>query len=66
MKLKNKTQTTPEILAGKPVMKGTRISVEFILKLLASGWTKEELVNNYPQLQKEDMLAAIEYSQKNL
>ncbi|MCD6521335.1 DUF433 domain-containing protein [Candidatus Calescamantes bacterium] len=51
-----------EILAGKPVIKGTRISVEFILELLANGWSYEEILRNYPQLEKEDILAAIRYS----
>ena len=51
-----------EILAGKPVIKGTRISVEFILELLANGWSYEEILRNYPQLEREDILAAIKYS----
>jgi len=64
MKHKNRIQTTPEVLAGKPVIKGTRLSVEFILELLASGWSEEEILKNYPQLQKEDIKAAVEYSKK--
>ena len=51
-----------EILEGKPVIKGTRISVEFILELLANGWSYEEILRNYPQLEREDILAAIRYS----
>ncbi len=51
-----------EVLAGKPIIKGTRISVEFILELLANGWTYEEVLENYPQLTKEDILSAIQYS----
>ncbi len=62
MKYKDRIEINPEILVGKPIIKGTRISVEFILELLASGWTEEEILKNYPQLQKEDILAAIEYS----
>lgn len=52
----------PEILVGKPVIKGTRISVEFILELLANGWSYEQILENYPQLKKEDILATIQYS----
>jgi uncharacterized protein (DUF433 family) len=52
----------PEILTGKPVIKGTRISVDFILELLANGWSYEQILKNYPQLKKEDILAAIAYS----
>jgi uncharacterized protein (DUF433 family) len=66
MRYKNGIETNPEVLARKPIIKGTRISVEFIRKLLVSGWSEEEILKNYSQLQKEDILAAIEYSQKNL
>ncbi|HHT9154424.1 MAG TPA: DUF433 domain-containing protein [Candidatus Tripitaka sp. YC43] len=52
----------PEILVGKPVIKGTRISVEFLLELLANGWSYEQILEKYPQLKKEDILAAIQYS----
>ena len=52
----------PDILSGKPVIKGTRISVEFLMELLANNWTHEEIMENYPQIKKEDILAAIEYS----
>jgi uncharacterized protein (DUF433 family) len=62
MRYKERIEINPEILVGKPIIKGTRISVEFILELLASGWSEEEILKNYPQLQKEDILAAIEYS----
>ncbi len=47
----------PEILGGKPIIKGTRLAVDFILELLASGWTIEELLNNYPQLSQEAIKA---------
>ncbi|MGB9759597.1 MAG: DUF433 domain-containing protein [Thermoproteota archaeon] len=50
------------ILVGKPVIKGTRMSVEFILELLANGWTFEEILENYPQLKKEDILAVLKYA----
>ena len=51
----------PNILAGKPTIKGTRISVEFILELLANGWMDEEIIENYPHLKKEDIKAALRY-----
>ncbi|MCI0508196.1 MAG: DUF433 domain-containing protein [Gammaproteobacteria bacterium] len=47
----------PNILVGKPVIKGTRLSVDFLLKLLASGWTEQQLFDNYPQLKPEDLRA---------
>lgn len=46
----------PKTFGGKPIIKGTRISVEFILELLASGMTPEEIVKEYPQLTKRDIL----------
>ena len=52
----------PKVLAGKPVIKGTRIAVEFILELLANGWTMEEVLKNYPQLNREDVIAALKYA----
>jgi uncharacterized protein (DUF433 family) len=51
-----------DILVGKPVVKGTRISAEFILELLANGWAFEEILENYPQLKKEDILAVLKYT----
>jgi len=62
VKYKERIEINPNILLGKPIIKGTRISVEFILELLANGWNNEEILENYPQLSKEDILAAIEYS----
>ena len=50
--------TNPDILVGKPSVKGTRLSVELILGWLAQGWTIEVLLENYPSLTREDVLAA--------
>jgi len=55
-----------KILSGKPIIKGTRISVEFILELLASGMSIEDITSDYPHLKREDILAAIEYAAKTL
>lgn len=59
---KDRITVDPEIMLGKPVIKGTRITVELILKKLSEGMTMEELLKAYPQLTKEDILAAIAYS----
>ncbi len=40
----------PKVLVGKPVIKGTRIAVEFLIELLANGWTHEQILKNYPHL----------------
>jgi uncharacterized protein (DUF433 family) len=50
------------ILVGKPVVKGTRLSVEFLLGLLAQGWSEAEILRNYPGLDREDLLACWEYA----
>lgn len=52
----------PEILAGKPVVRGTRLAVEFILELLAAGQTEQELISSYPGLTHEDILACLAYA----
>ena len=51
-----------KILSGKPIIKGTRISVEFILELLSSDMSINDLLKEYSHLKKEDILAAIEYA----
>ena len=48
----------PQILIGKPIIKGTRLSVDFILELLSQGWTEEQLLTNYKALTK-DSLASV-------
>jgi uncharacterized protein (DUF433 family) len=49
----------PGVLTGKPVIKGTRIAVEFVLDLLANGWTESEILQNYPRLTHEDIQACL-------
>lgn len=50
------------IVGGKPVIKGTRLAVDFILGLLAEGWSREQLRSNYPQLTDEALLAVFGYA----
>ncbi|HMN73964.1 MAG TPA: DUF433 domain-containing protein [Rhodoblastus sp.] len=52
----------PDILSGKPVIRGTRLSVEFILGLLADGWNDAEIRKNYPSLEQEDIRACLAYA----
>ncbi len=47
----------PDILVGKPIVKGTRRSVDFLLGLVAKGWPEAEILRNYPGLEREDLLA---------
>jgi len=59
---RNRITVNLKILAGKPIIKGTRISVELILDLLANGWTTEQILENYPQLKREDITAVLKYA----
>ena len=52
----------PKILAGKPVVRGTRLAVEFILELLAAGQSENEVITNYPGLTRDDILACLSYA----
>jgi len=58
----NRIVLNPKILVGKPVIKGTRISVELILKLLAQGMQINEILEEYPRLNRQDILAAMDYA----
>lgn len=50
------------ILAGKPTVRGTRISVELILGWFSSGWSTEQLLESYPNVTRDDVLAALAYA----
>ncbi len=52
----------PQVLVGKPVVKGTRLAVAFIVDLLAQGWPEGELLRNYPGLEPEDIRACLAYA----
>ena len=52
----------PAVLVGKPVVKGTRLSVELIVDLLAQGWATEEVLRSYPGLAPEDIQACLAYA----
>lgn len=59
---KEKITADPDIMLGKPVIKGTRITVELILRKLSEGVSIDELLTAYPHLTKDDILAALSYS----
>lgn len=56
----------PAILVGKPVIKGTRLTVEFVIELLARGWAEAEILKNYPGVAHEDILACLAYASELL
>ena len=62
MKRYEKIEINPNIMFGKPVIKGTRVTVEQILRKLAGGMTIEEIITDHPHLRKEDILAAQEFA----
>ncbi len=65
-KLINRIVIDPQVMVGKPIIKGTRLSVQFILGLLAQGMTNEEIVQEYPKLTKEDILACLIFAHNTL
>ena len=54
--------TDPDILVCKPVIRGTRISVEFVVDLLGRGWSTEQILEEYDQLSREDIFACLAYA----
>ncbi len=54
--------SNPAILAGKPTIRGTRISVEFVLGLFAAGWTIDDIVGEYPHIAHDDIRACLAYT----
>jgi uncharacterized protein (DUF433 family) len=54
--------SAPEVLGGKPHVRGTRLSVEFLLELMAQGGTKEQILGEYPQLSADALIAALRYA----
>lgn len=60
MRWQDHITSDPEVLSGKPIIKGTRLGVDFILSLLAAGWTVDRLLASYPGLTSEDLDASID------
>jgi uncharacterized protein (DUF433 family) len=61
-KLLNRIVVNPKVMVGKPVIKGTRIPVDAIIKRLAGGMSLREILEEYPNLKEEDVKAALEYA----
>lgn len=58
----DRIELNPEILLGKPVVRGTRVSVELVLEMLANGVSEADILANYPRLTREDVLACVRYA----
>jgi len=66
MDWKERIVIDPGILVGKPVIKGTRLAVEFIIELLAQGWAEEDILQNYPGITRQDIQACLAYASEIL
>lgn len=62
MDWRDRISVDPGILVGKPVVTGTRISVEHVLDILAAGWTVPQILENYPTLTEPDIRACLSYA----
>ena len=62
MEWRQHIHSDPDILLGKPVVKGTRLAVEFILRLFAAGWTEQQILQSYPTLTPEALRAVFAFA----
>ena len=66
MALLDRIIVDPKILTGKPVVRGTRISVELVVDLLATGWSHVQILESYPHLAEDDIRACLAYASELL
>jgi len=66
MDWKERIVIDPGILVGKPVIKGTRLAVEFVIDLMAQGWAEEDILQNYPGITRQDIQACLAYASEIL
>jgi uncharacterized protein (DUF433 family) len=66
MSLSDRIVIDPKTLTGKPVVRGTRISVELVVELLAAGWNHSQILVSYPHLSEEDIRACLAYASELL
>ena len=59
-------QLAPDVLAGKPVVRGTRLSVEFVIGLMADRWSEADILENYAGITRDDVLACLVYARDML
>lgn len=64
--MNKRIEVNPKVMLGKPVIKGTRVPIYLIIKLVAQGMTYEEILEDYPCLSKKDIIAALEYAESIL
>lgn len=66
MNWEDRIEINQAVLTGKPIVKGTRLAVEFIIDLLANGWSQEQILENYPGLTRDDIRACLAYASARL
>jgi uncharacterized protein (DUF433 family) len=62
MKLAERIEANPDVMLGKPVIRGTRVPVELILRRMSEGATEEDLLASYPHLTRDDIRAAVAFA----
>jgi uncharacterized protein (DUF433 family) len=62
----SRVSLAPDVLAGKPVIRGTRLSVEFVIGLMADGWSEVDILQNYPGVTHDDIIACLAYARDTL
>ncbi len=66
MEWRSRIVVDPAILVGKPLIRGTRLSVEFVLGLLAAGWSHQQVLDSYPHISEPDIRACLAYAEELL
>ncbi|HEX5243621.1 MAG TPA: DUF433 domain-containing protein [Tepidisphaeraceae bacterium] len=62
----DRIESKPDVLCGKPCIRATRLSVEHLVGLLAQGWAEEEVLDAYPGLTRDDLLACLKYATESV
>lgn len=66
MNWQERIEINPGVLVGKPVIRGTRLAVEFIVELLANRWSEQQIIENYPGITHDDISACLHYATEML
>jgi uncharacterized protein (DUF433 family) len=66
MSWRERIELDPAVLVGKPVVRGTRLAVELVLELVASGVPEQEILSSYPRLTHDDILACVAYAAETI
>lgn len=66
MAWRDRITVDPEVMVGRPVVRGTRLTVDFLLGLLADGWSEAEILEDYPGLTADDIRACVQYAREAL